>query len=224
MAEGYYGVQGGSGGGSSTFNQYTLSLERPGPTSYSTANGFVFDLSATYSAVNDFDLIVKKGTRGNLGIGRPQIVLDSPSAGQVTVRFYKHQYDRTSSTGTVQNQPSGVTVATSSGQVATSEATHVHAYDHDHPAFFTSAPIPAGIDSLLDALGGVIDEHIHEVNWAAVVADTAAGSSHNHTDNTLYAHLHSVTHTATNYTIAELTNGTNLSSTEFLCVASGVRI
>ena len=65
--------------------------------------------------------------------------------------------------------------------------------------------------------------HTHSVDVPSMVVTTGAGTSHNHVDNSLYAHTHLLTHTVTNVGETQLTAGTDLSATTFYVAASGVR-
>lgn len=209
------------GGGATTFNQYTMFFTKQGPASYSTG-GFVIDLSATYSSLNRVKLGLKKGTRGNLGIGRLRYRLNVPSAGQVTVVVEKYRYDRITAFGNVQNQPAGVTVAAGSGQVSSSEAAHTHSIDHNHAAQASSTPAAAGAGVGLDALGPNMSSHTHLVDLPNFTG-TSGTVSHNHVYNSIYQHRHRQLITLTNYALAEITAATNLAASLWFGVASGVR-
>lgn len=214
---------GGGGGGATTFNQYTSFLEKIGPSSYATG-GFIIDLSATYSSLNFFNVAVKKGTRGNVPFGRFRYLLDTPTAGKVTVVVEKYQQERVSSYDNITSQPAGVTIQTVAGQTSTSESSHTHTIDHDHASFGSGAPSVAGASVLLDATGPTGSlAHTHNLNLPALAGTSGTGTGHNHTDNTLYEHQHILTYISTNVTVTELPNTTNLSATTFLCMASGVR-
>lgn len=210
-----------TGGGGGTFNQYTMFFTKQGPASYSTG-GFVIDLSATYSSLNRVKLGLKKGTRGNLGIGRLRYRLNVPSAGQVTVVVEKYRYDRITAFGNVQNQPGGVTVAAASGQVSSSESAHTHNANHDHGTWVSSVPTDAGAGVALDALGPNMSAHTHNVTMPMFVLTTGT-VSHNHVYNSIYQHQHRQFITLTNVALAEITAATNLAASLWFGVASGVR-
>lgn len=212
----------GGGGGSVTHNQYAMFFEKQGPSSYATG-GFVIDLSATYSSLNSLRLMLKKGTRGNLGIGRLRITLNSPTAGKATVVCEKHRYDRITAVGNVANQPAGVTVVTTSGEKGTAEATHTHATDHDHASFTSSVPTDAGGQVNLAALGPNTDAHTHTLNLPNLTGTSGAGTSHDHADDSIYQHDHAETHAVTNVAVAEIANATNLSASLWFGLATGVR-
>lgn len=210
------------GGGSTTYNQYTIFAEKTGPSSYTTG-GFVIDLTSTFSSLNSFKAVVKKGTRGNVPFGRFEILLNSPTSGKVTVLVRKYQQEKVTAIGNVTGQPAGVTVQTSSGQVGASESSHTHDATHDHAAQASAAMTAGGAGVDTDAGAPAINTHTHSVDVPSMSVTTGAGGSHNHTDNSLYAHSHSLTHTATNTTQAELANATDLSATTFYICATGVR-
>lgn len=205
-----------------THNQWTIFGEYTGPTSYPTG-GFTIDLDPTYSSINGLTLMVK--TRGaNLPLARYEYTLNSPAVGQVKVKIMKRMYDRVSSVGNITNQPAGVTVQAASGAASASESSHTHAIDHDHGSFASAANGTGGGAVLLDAVGPNLEIHTHTLDIPAFTGTSGAGTAHNHTDNSIYQHQHSVTHTATNLTSTELANATNLSGTVFYLVAHGVRL
>lgn len=214
-------VQAGGGGGSTTFNQYTIFGEKI-LTSYATG-GFVVDLSQTFSSINFFDLCVKKGTRGNIPFGRFEFDYDTPNPGKVTVIIRKYQYVRVSSFDAVTGQPAGVTVAGTSGQTTSSEAAHTHDLSHDHAAAASAAMTAAGAGVDTDALAPALDTHTHQVDLPNLAVTSGAGTSHNHTNNTIYAHTHTLTQPATNLTAIQLPNATDTSATTFLFMATGLR-
>lgn len=214
-----------SGGGGGTFNQHTIADEYVGPASYPTG-GFVIDLSKTFSSLNSLDLVVKKGSRGaNLPAVRYEIVLDSPGAGQATVKIVRKRYDRTSTIGNVSGQPAGVTIQAASGVVTSSESAHTHGMDHDHASFSSAVPSQTGAAVLLDALGNAgLLNHTHALDLPAFVGTSGAGTSHNHVDNTIYAHVHVIVEANTNYASSELPNATNLTGTTFYLAANGIKL
>src|SRR5690349_1481326 len=108
----FFGPTGSSS--SVTNNQFVSFFEKIGPSSYATG-GFVLDFSTTYSSLNSCHLIVKKGSRGALPAGRLGYLLNTPSAGKVTVKVFKVQFDQVSSVAGVSSQPSGVTIQSASG-------------------------------------------------------------------------------------------------------------
>lgn len=219
----YYG--GGGGGGSTTFNQHTIADEYIGPTSYSTG-GMVIDLTKTFSLINFFDNpVVKKGSRGsNLPAVRYEIAINSPDDGKATVKIVRKRYDRTSTVGAVSGQPSGVTVQAASGVASSSESSHTHSFDHNHGSFTSAAASTGAGQVLLDALGPSLAGHTHTLDLPNLTGTSGAGTSHNHTDNSIYEHSHSITQTSTVYASSELPNATDLSGTTWYICASGVKV
>ena len=216
-------ISGGSGGGgSTTFNQYVMFVEKLGPSSYPTG-GFVIDLSSTFSSLNSLNLVIKKGTRGNVPFGRFDVDLDSPTSGKATITIRGYNQTKVTSFDSVTGQPSGVTVQTVANQVVSSESAHTHDASHGHPATASAAMTAAGAGVALDALAPAMETHTHLVTIPTLSLTSGAGTSHNHQDNTLYDHRHALTHTATNVGEAELANGTDLSATTFYVAATGVR-
>lgn len=215
-----------SGGGSpTTYNQHTIAFEWTEDTSYPTG-GFVVDLTKTFSTINFVDNpVVKKGSRGaNLPSVRYEITRNSPVAGKATIKIMRKRYDRTSTIGNVSGQPVGVTVQATSGVTTTSEASHIHSMGHDHGSFTSgTAGVGAG-QVLLDALGPSLATHTHTLDIPNFTGNSGAGTSHNHVDNTIYEHSHSVTQTSTVYTTSEIPNATDLSGTTWFMCVSGVKI
>lgn len=211
--------------GSDTYNQYVTTFEKQGPASYATG-GFVIDLTATYSSLNFVALLVKKGSRGALPGGRLRVKLNTPAVGKATIIVEKYQFLQANGvTGGVINQPAGVTVQGTSGVVTSAEASHVHTLTHDHPVETTSTNVDSGLGvnaSLLTLLQGVV--HTHTFDLPNFVGNTGPGSSHTHADNNIYQHGHSPSLTSTVLTVAELANATNIATTLWLGMASGVRV
>lgn len=217
-------AQNPTGGGSVTYNQYAMFFEKQGPASYATG-GFVVDLSATFSSLNSVKLAVKKGSRGSLPGGRLEYLLNTPTAGKVTVKVQKYQFTLLSAIGNVQGQPVGVTVQGASGAVTSAEAAHIHTIDHDHSSAASSAATNTGaaVNSALTTLNQNVGSHTHSVNLPNLPVNSGAGSSHTHADNNVYQHQHSASLAATNLSSAEVSNATNLSTTLFYGIATGVR-
>lgn len=182
-----------------------------GPASYSTG-GFV--VTTGLSTVNQFKAMI--GVIGSAPPHNLEYVRNSPSAGQVTVKVIRHQYDRTTAVGDPNGLPSGVTLRSTSGGTYDSESAHVHSMAHDHAAATSGTPNDAG-GGAAQQVGGVNqDAHTHSFDPPNYTGNTGVGSSHNHTWNSLYQHAHALTQTATNMSRAELANGTDLSSVTFL--------
>lgn len=220
-----YGAAAGGGGGSTTYNQHTIAFEWTEDASYPTG-GFVVDLTKTFSTINFFDNpIVKKGSRGaNLPAVRYEITRNSPVAGKATIKIVRKRYDRTSTVGNVSGQPVGVTVQATSGVASSSESSHTHSIDHNHGSFTSGAASTGAGQVLLDVLGPSLATHTHTLDLPNLTGTSGAGTSHNHTDNSIYAHSHSITQTSTSYASSELPNGTNLSGTTWYMCVSGVKV
>lgn len=220
-----YGAAAGGGGGSVTYNQHTIADFFKGPTSYATG-GVVVDLSKTYSTIHSFDWTVK--TRGaNLPASLYIYSLNTPSAGKVTVKIMRKRYDQVSSVGNINSgsQPTGVTIQASSGVASSNESTHTHSIDHDHGSFNSPTATLSGGQGLLDALGPLgMPNHTHAIDLPNFTGTSGAGTAHNHVDNSIYQHQHSLTYTETDYHTVELPNATNLSGTEWTLMATGVKL
>ncbi len=213
---------GGSGGGlvDTSGNQWFIYGEIPGPTSYPTG-GFTVDLDATITTMNFLKLAVK--TIGSLPVVEYRVLINGAAGnGKAKVSLFKKMYDRVSSFDNITGQPAGVTVRATSGGTSSSEAAHTHSAAHDHPAQLSAAMTAAGAGVDTDALAPAIDTHTHSVDLPNLPITTSAGTSHNHTDNTLYQHQHSLGATTTNLTRTEIANGTDLSATRWYLFATGV--
>lgn len=163
-------------------------------------------------------------TEGSLPDGRLDYELDAPTAGKVRVKINAYQQDILTTVGNITGQPSGVTVRATSGGDSVAEATHTHAIDHNHASFASAVNANnAGGQTLLDALGPNLSTHTHTLDLANLTATSGAGTSHMHRDNTLYRHQHALGYTSTNSSVAEVANGTNLSTTVWYFCAFGVK-
>lgn len=220
MTTGYYGVQGGSGA-AATYNQHTITGQWK-ETSYATG-GFVIDLTATYSSLNFLDIAETIASPPPQSI-EYAITLNSPAAGKATVKLLRHRYEKVTALGNSANAPAGVTIQTVSGQTSSSESSHTHAIDHDHGSFNSITPSNAGAGVLTDALGPNQDAHTHPLDLPNLTGTSGAGGSHNHTDNTIYEHSHSLTYTGTDETQPELANATSLSGIVWDICATGVKL
>lgn len=213
----------GSGGGGSTptgDSQWVIVGEFQ-TTSYVTG-GFVIDLDATVTSLNFVTLAVK--TIGSLPIVQYRYNRNFPSGnGQVKVQLFTKQYDRVSSFNTPTNLPASVTLRATSGQVSSSESTHTHSTTHDHASFASGAASTGAGQVLLDALGPSLATHTHPLDLPSLVGTSGAGGAHNHVDNSLYTHSHTLTKTTTNLSMVEMTNGTSLSGTVWYLFATGLK-
>lgn len=190
-----------------------------GPASYA-AGGFT--VSTGLSTVNWFEVTV--ATRGaNLPASVFNYTLNSPSAGQVTVKVYRVPVDEFASgetASTLTGLPSGVTSQSTSGQSYDNEQAHTHGFTHDHGSVTSGTPAngTAGVNV---AVGGPSEGgHTHGVNPPSFSPGSGIPEAvHAHTWDNLYQHGHTVTNTTTDCFTTELAAGTNLSGTSFDYVA-----
>lgn len=214
---------GGGAAGSTGASQQVIVRTEAGPSSYATG-GWVIDLSTFLSSVGFAQLVTVLGSRGNLPAADLHVDLDTPTAGKVTVKVMRRRYDRVSAYGNVTGQPAGVTVAAASGQTTGSEAAHTHSSTHDHASFTSAGPTSGAGQVLLDVVGAQQETHTHTLDLPSLAGTSGAGTSHNHTDNSIYAHNHGSTHSATNMASTELAAGTNLSTTRWRLLVVGVSV
>lgn len=186
--------------------------ELVGPASYATG-GFVF--SSGLGALSYFALEIK--TVGpNLPPCHFEYTLNSPGAGDVTIKIMRHQFDRTPSLSSVTGLPAGVSSAAASGQTYDNESAHTHNMDHNHGAVTSGTNDLVGGGTPLDLTGPInISSHTHSFDVPNFIGNTGSGLAHTHTWSNLYQHQHSVTNTQTNETSVELANLTDLSGTTF---------
>lgn len=223
---GFFGSSGGSSGsGSSGPDQQHIFREEVGPSSYPTG-GFEIDLSQALSSVNFLDLVVKKGSRGSLPAVDYNFILDSPDPGKVTVKLLRKRYDRTSTVGDVSGEPASVTVQAASGVVSSSESAHVHTLDHNHASVTSSAATNTGaaVNANLATLNQNVGSHTHAVDVPAMTGVNSGTVSHSHADNNIYQHQHAANQTATNWTLTEVANATDLDDVTWYLMASGVSV
>lgn len=195
-------------GGAVTNNQWALTMEFVGPSSYTTG-GFVVDLDATFSSLNALKLAVET-VGANLPVCHYEITLNSPSPGRATVKIMRHRFDQVTAIGNVTNQPAGVSILAASGGVSGSESTHTHSINHDHGSFSSAINGTGGGQVLLNAVGPNLEQHTHTLDLPAFVGTSGSGSAHTHQDNSIYQHGHSITYAGTNLASVELPNSTNL--------------
>ena len=185
--------------------------QQAGTGSY-TAGGFV--ITTTLSSLASF--IVRLGGAGaNLGHVSFDIALNSPAAGQATVKVMRENFDRLTAVGSPSSLPAGVTAPVASGSTYDTSS-HVHGMDHDH-AVSPASTTPAGQNALTlaVALQPAVTTHTHTVDLLNFVGDVAAEASHTHTWDNIYQHQHATTNTATDLTATELAAGTDLSGATF---------
>lgn len=188
-----------------------------GPASY-TAGGFV--ITTTLASVQSFEASIS-AAGANLGQVTFEYNLNSPVAGQVTVRPLRENYAKLTSMTDLTNLPSGISPAVASGQAFTGN-THFHALDHDHavtPASTTPAGGVAGVVALVASPNATT--HTHTLNLGNLVAATGTSVSHDHTYSFIYQHAHGVTNTATNVHPGEIAATTDLSGATLNYVGVG---
>lgn len=186
-----------------------------GPASYSTATGWVI---ATGLGTVQHGKVVVAVPGANL----PHCEFRySRSGGDLTVRIYRHMYDKLTSLGAVTGLPSGITAAATSGQTYDANTDHIHGIDHNHAAVTSSQMAGASGGALLDAVGSKdILTHTHSFDVPNITANSGT-TTHTHTWDNIYQHQHTATLTETDPTLTEIANGTNLSGTTFLWRAIG---
>ncbi len=182
-----------------------------GPASYSTGG---FTVTTTLSTVDAFAVNVDV-VGANLPAADFDIALNSPGAGQVTIKVMRRAYDKITALGDPTGLPAGVSLATSNGQSYVSNTTHTHTMDHDHAATTSSTPTAGGTGVNTTLGSGNQSAHTHSFDPPNFTGSTGAGSGHTHTWNNIYQHQHSVTNTATDVPATELSAGVNLSGTTF---------
>lgn len=195
--------------------------EVSGPTSYS-AGGFVIDLRDSLSEVLMFDLVLQ--TLGASLVPHDLVVaLNSPTAGQVTVKVMRRRYDKLSSFGNVAGQPGGVTIQTSAQSLA-AEASHTHSVVHDHAAVTSGVASEAMAGPAISGGGGAVrvDAHTHSLDLSSIGVTSASGSSHTHTWSNIYQHQHAITQTVTDMATVEVAAAVNLSTSSWRYLAMGV--
>lgn len=212
------------GRGSETYNQHTTAYIWEEATSLYTSGGITVDLSKIYSSLNY--LYLETLSVQDLPGGYTQVVtLNSPSAGKAKVQLFGKRYDQVTTIGNINSgsQPTGVTIQAASGVASSSESSHTHSIEHNHASFNSNGRTDAGAAVLLDALGPVsFLNHNHALDLPNLTGTSGAGTSHNHTDNTIYQHQHSFSYTSTRFAADELANGVTLRDIWFV-VATGVK-
>lgn len=181
-----------------------------GPNPYTTG-GFVITTSlGTLSA-----FVVNVEVAGNIGQAVFDVALNTPAAGQATIKIMQVDYDQLTAVGGLTGLPSGVTERLTSG-ATTVAVSHTHGWSHDHavtPASTTMAGQNA--NTLAVALQPNATTHTHTLNLPNVALTSGAEAAHSHTWDTLYAHTHVLVNTQTDLAAVELANGTNLNTSRF---------
>lgn len=145
-----------------------------GPVSYA-SGGFV--VSTGLASLNFFSLETKI-PGANLPPCHFEYSLNTPAAGQATVKIVRHQYSRTPSLGSVSSLPAGVTAQSSSNQTYDVESVHTHNMDHNHGAVTSSTNTLAGGGTTLDLTGPInISSHTHSFDVPNFTGNTSAVTS-----------------------------------------------
>lgn len=183
-----------------------------GPVSYTTG-GMV--ITTTLATVVNFSLEVQT-VGANLGQSLFDITLNSPAAGQVTVKVLQEMFDRQTTIGAVTGLPASVTSRSSSGGTYNT-ASHTHNLDHDH-ALATSSQRNNSSGGVVSGVAtDNIASHTHSFNPPNFTGTPSSSeATHTHTWDSIYQHAHSLTNTATDLSTTELANGTDLSGTTFI--------
>ncbi len=186
-----------------------------GPASYSTGG---FTITTGLSTV-DFGQVGIK----TIGALSPYRAVFTRSGAGFTVKVMRRQYLKpAATTGAVSGLPAGVTAAATSAQVYDAESAHVHDINHDHGAT-TSAGPAGGSGGVFTTLGsGNQSTHTHSFDVPALGSTNSGTTTHDHQWNNIYEHQHSVTNTATDMTLAEVSAGTDLSGTTFYYYAADI--
>lgn len=150
-------------------------------------------------------------------------VVASRSGANLTLKLMKRRYDKLASIGDMSGLPASVSAASSSGQVVASESSHTHSMTHGHTISGNSGTLTGGSGQVTQGVTGNVNTstHTHTATIGSAAFTTGAGSSHNHTWDNIYQHQHSATLTATDGTLVELANGTDLSGATINIYAVG---
>lgn len=176
-----------------------------------------FTVPTTLTAV-DFAAVEIEIPGANLG--GPVLFTTSRSGANFTFKIMVGTYDKTTAIGSVTGLPSGVTLATVSGQTYTADVTHIHDMTHDHPLFISGNAVAGAGGVVIDAVGSKdVLGHNHSTNIPNFIGNTGVGGTHTHTWNDIYEHAHAITNTPINSTYAELANGTVLGLCRLLYIA-----
>jgi len=191
--------------------------EQTGPASYATGG---FTVSTTLASVQAFAVNVK--TPGaNLGRVDFDVALNSPGAGQVTVKVIRQVFDKVTAVGSITSLPSGVSSqASSGGTLAT--VSHTHTMTHTHGPTTSAGPAGGNNGSNVLAAQSAMTTHTHSsTSGSSSATNTGAEAAHTHTWNSIYQHQHALTNTQTDVAASEIPNGTVLSGATLDYLAVG---
>lgn len=187
-----------------------------GPASYTTG-GFV--VTTTLSTVAFFNVELNQAG-ANLGQVTVDVALNTPAAGQVTVKILRENYDQLTTVGSPSGLPSGITNRSTSGGTYDT-VSHNHTMDHNHavtPA--SSTPNSKSTNTLAIALQPAATTHTHTVDLPTLTQDTANESAHSHTWDNIYQHQQTLTNTTTDLATTELASTTDISGATFNYLAT----
>lgn len=193
-----------------------------GPASYA-AGGFELDLSASFAVLHFFKPVIE--TAGVLEaeefeVGINQDTTGALSYGKVVIKIYRDRYDKFS-IGAVSGLPAGTaTQAAKFAAGTTTNSSHTHTIDHDHPATVSAAMTAAGGAVVSNAAGGAMELHTHSVNVPNFTGNSGA-NTHSHERSFEYEHSHSFTDAETDISLVEVAAATDLSGVTFRYIAAG---
>ena len=195
------------------------------PASYATG-GFLVDATADFNSIGFMSVGVL--IRGSLPACSYEMLHDMDLSsveafGKGVVKIVTGTFDK-ASMGNVSGEPGSVGVRSSKFAAANSTGSaHTHTMNHDHPSVTSGNESTAGtLGVLLAAGGGNMRNHNHVFDVASFSGSTdSAGSTHTHDRSFEYEHSHGNTQAATDITLGELANGTNISTTIFMVTVYG---
>lgn len=199
-------------------NLQVVTLSVTGPVSYATG-GFLVDPTADISWLGFMAVGFTAGTLPGheFEIVCNQDLSGAEAFGKGVVKIVKHQNSQ-ASVGNVSGNPGGTTVQ--SALTANTASTHTHTLNHDHGSVTSGAMSPGGAGSNAGTSPDALN-HTHVFTIPALTATSAAGGSHAHDRAFQYSHTHPVTSAASDISIAEVANGTNLSTVTFKVICFG---
>lgn len=187
--------------------------EAAGPASYTTG-GFV--ITTDLGTLTFFDVRIKS-PGAVLGQTEFDVTLNSPAAGQATVKVMRLNVDPITVIGSPTGLPAGVVNRVTSGGTTDAQLTHTHTMDHNHPATpaSTTPATPAGA-VLVAAAQPAATAHTHTLDLPTLAQSTGPESGGNtHTWNNLYQHQPTFSNVATDPVRTELAAATILSGATF---------
>lgn len=177
-----------------------------GPASY--ADGGI-PVTTSLASVEACTVVVS-APGANLGQVEFDIALNSPGAGQVTIKVMRKVYRKLTAITEPIEVPANIAVRTTSGGTYL-VVNHNHSIAHDHAAATSGTPTAAGGGSTLGVGGIALTTHTHSFDPPNFTGNSGIESGHTHTWDNIYEHQHSVTNTETDVNVTELTAGTDIS-------------